>query len=79
MILANSKSEMGMVMIEGQHGQNVHNIPFQTIKDWVQWLVPVIPVRQGSINRRVLLQAGLGIMYDPNPRNNQSKKGWGHG
>jgi hypothetical protein len=33
----------------------------------------------GNVNRKIAVQASLGISMRPYPKNNKSKKGWMHG
>jgi hypothetical protein len=48
-----------------------------------QWLGKVVhachPSLLGSINRKITVQASLGINAKPYLKNNQIKKGWEHG
>jgi hypothetical protein len=34
-------------------------------KKWAWWYTPVIPAMQGSVNRKNIIQAGLGKKWDP--------------
>jgi hypothetical protein len=41
--------------------------------------MPVIPAIQGGTNRKIVVQAGLGIKAKPCIKNEQHKKGWWSG
>jgi hypothetical protein len=53
-ILATLEAEIGRMVVPGQPRQGAHKIPWRE-----QWCTLVIPVRVGSINRRITVQASL--------------------
>jgi hypothetical protein len=55
------------------------NVPFQQKKSWAQWSTPVIPAREGSINKRIVVQASLGKKRDPVFKITRAERGWRHG
>jgi hypothetical protein len=64
------------IMVQGQLGQKVHKTSSQPIKKLGMVEHSCHPSYAGSINRRTIVQASLGINMRPYHKNNQSKKGW---
>jgi hypothetical protein len=59
MILATLEAEIRKIDVQGQPKQNVQETLIST-NGWMQWPTPVIPVMQGSTNRKIVIQASLG-------------------
>jgi hypothetical protein len=58
-ISATQETEVGRIVGPGQLGQKVHKTHLNR-KIWVWRGAFVIPATLGSINRRIIVQAGLG-------------------
>jgi hypothetical protein len=52
------EAEMKRIKAVGQPEQKKFIRPYLNKKSWVWWCVPVIPETTGSINRRIVVQAG---------------------
>jgi hypothetical protein len=55
-----SETEIGRIGVPRQPGRKKFVIPILTEKSWAWWHMSVIAVMEGSVNRRVVVQAGLG-------------------
>jgi hypothetical protein len=74
-ILATPEMEIRRIMVQGQLGQKVHKAPSQPIKAGCGGMCTCHPGQTGSINRKITVQAFLGIKVRPYLKNNQRKKG----
>jgi hypothetical protein len=71
-------SEIGRIAVQGQLGQKFPRPPFSII-DWEWWCTPAISVTWGNTNKRIPVQSCPGRKARTYLKNNESKKGWGHG
>jgi hypothetical protein len=62
-VLATLEAKIRRIMVQNQPRQNSSRDPIST-NGWAWWCTPVIPVTQGSTNRRIVVQASLGVKKD---------------
>jgi hypothetical protein len=55
----------------------VHKTPISTEKGWLWWCTSLNPAIAGSINRRTVVQAGLGKKRDPISKITRAKRAGG--
>jgi hypothetical protein len=74
-IIATWEEKIRKTAVLGQVGKKVCETPFQLIKSWARWYI-CHPSYVASINRRILVQAGLGMNVRSRPclKNNLRQK-----
>lgn len=77
-IPATQEAKIGRVMVQGQLGQKIIEIPSQPVKLGMVTCA-CLTSYVGVVNRTITVQAGLGKNTRSYQKNNYSKKGWGHG
>jgi hypothetical protein len=76
-ILTTWKAEIGRIAVRGQPRQKVLETSSQPV-GWAWWFTSVILATCESTNRKVVVQAGLGLS-ETYLKNNHCERNWRHG